>query len=259
MGKTVLVIGGAGGIGQTVSKALVENGHLPVLADVNEERLRKAALEIGRDTLHFQVDVRNEASVAKLVDEVVSTTGRIDSLFAVHGVTAGREMVFKRSLEEWQFVLDTNLTGTFLCIKHVAPVMIRQASGGCIAALTTTRAKPEDAPYYTSKMGIEGLTATASEDLKKYNIGVFVVSPGGYLSTDFHDHSYELMKYPNFVSDEKMRTQRKTIKPDVLVPLLLYLNEKVPLDLAGTKITAIDWNEANGLGREVWYYNQEAV
>jgi len=259
MGKKILVIGGAGGIGKKVSKALLENGHVPILADLNQERLRKAAEELGRDTRHFQVDVRNEASVAKLVSEVVSAAGRIDSLFALHGVTSGREEVFKRSLAEWKFVLDTNLTGTFLCIKHAAPVMIRQASGGCIVALTTTRAKPEDAPYYSSKIGIEGLVATSAEDLKKYRIGVFVVSPGGYLSTDFHDHSYELMKYPNFVPDEEMRSQRRAIKPDVVVPLLLHLSEKIHLDLAGKKITAIDWNEANGLGHEEWYSNENAV
>jgi NAD(P)-dependent dehydrogenase (short-subunit alcohol dehydrogenase family) len=255
--KTILVVGGAGGVGQTVSKAFCEEGNRVVVADVNLERLRSVAKEIGRDTLHFQVDVKNEDSVSKLVQDVVRETGRIDSLFAVHGVTHGKLPVYERSLQEWEFVLGINLTGTFLCIKHVAPVMIRQKKG-CIVALTTSRARPDDAPYYTSKMGIEGLVGTAALDLKDQGVGVFVVAPGGYLSTSFHDHSYELMKYDNFITDNEMREQQRAIKPEVVVPLFLHLNENVPLDLVGKKITAIDWNEQHGLGRETWYYQKTA-
>lgn len=253
--KTILVVGGGGGIGRAISKAFHEKGNRIVLADLNGERLSKSAEELGRDTLHFAVDVRNEASVAQLIKDVVNETGRVDTLFAVHGVTGGKVPVFKSTLDEWKFVLETNLTGTFLCIKHVAPVMVNQASG-CIVALTTSRARPGDASYYSSKMGIEGVVGTAALDLKQNGVGVYVVAPGGYLSTDFHDHSYELMKYDDFISDREMRNERIAIRPEVVVPLFLHLSDKVPLELVGKKITAIDWNEEHGLGREVWYYSK---
>ena len=249
------MVGGAGGVGQTVSRAFSEKGNRVVLADVNLERLRGVAKEIGRDTLHFQVDVKNEESVSKLIENVINETGRIDSLFAVHGVTQGKIPVYQRSLQEWEFVLGVNLTGSFLCIKHAAPFMIRQKKG-CIVALTTSRARPDDAPYYTSKMGIEGLVGSAALDLKDKGVGVYVVAPGGYLSTSFHDHSYELMKYDNFIPDNEMREHQRAIRPEVVVPLFLHLNENVPLDLVGKKITAIDWNEQHGLGREPWYYQK---
>jgi NAD(P)-dependent dehydrogenase (short-subunit alcohol dehydrogenase family) len=257
MKKSVLIVGGAGGIGRTVARAFHEKGHQVILADLNEERLSKTSSELNNIPF-FQVDVRDEKSVAKLMKGAYSTHGRIDSVFAVHGVTAGNAPVFQRTLEEWEFVLGTNLTGTFLCIKHIAPYMIRQSTG-CIVALTTSRARPQDAPYYTSKMGIEGLVGTAAQDLVAHGIGVFVVAPGGYLSTNFHDHSYELMKYTNFVSDTEMRNQRKAIRPEVVVPVLTYLSDEVPLSIVGRKITAIDWNEEHGLGRENWYYSAESL
>ena len=253
--KTIVVVGGAGGVGQTVSKAFSEKGNRVVIADLSRERLLKAAEDLGHDTLHFEVDVRNEASVARLVKDVVNATGRIDSFFAVHGVTGGKVPIFERTLEEWKFILETNLTGTFLCIKHIAPVMVSQASG-CFVALTTSRARPEDAPYYTSKMGIEGVVGTAALDLKQKGVGLYVVAPGGYLSTDFHDHSYELLKYRNFIPDREMRGERTAIRPEVVVPLFFHLSDKVPLDLVGNKITAIDWNEEHGLGRDVWYHSK---
>ena len=253
--KTILIVGGGGGIGRAVSKVFHEKGNRIVLADLNEERLSKAAEELGSDTLHFEVDVRNETSVARLIGNVVNATGRIDSMFAVHGVTGGKVPVFKSSLDEWKFVLETNLTGTFLCIKHVAPVMVNQASG-CIVALTTSRARAGDASYYASKMGIEGVVGTSALDLKQNGVGVYVVAPGGYLSTDFHDHSFELMKYADFISDREMRNERIAIRPEVVVPLFLHLSDKIPLELAGEKITAIDWNEEHGLGRKVWYYSK---
>ncbi len=255
MKKTVLVVGGAGGIGQTVSRALCERGNRVVLADVNLDRLRIVAKELGHDTLHFQVDVRDEQSVSQLIRDVVSATGTIDSLFAVHGVTQGKIPVYERTFQEWEFVIGVNLTGTFLCIKHDAPVMIRQKQG-CIVALTTSRARPEDAPYFASKMGIEGLVETAALDLKQQGVGAYVVAPGGYLSTSFHDNSFQLMKYDNFISDQEMRERQRAIKPDVVVPLFLHLTENIPLDLVGKKITAIDWNEQHGLGREEWYYQK---
>lgn len=246
------MVGGGGGLGGAAARGFLEAGFRVVLGDISQERVTKAAGSLGGDTLSFQVDVRKEESVAKLCSEVTSTLGRIDVLFNGHGVVTGHTLLHETDVEEWDFVLNTNLKGTFLCMKHVASTMVAQRSG-CIVNLTTNRGRAGRIPYTASKYGIEGLTEAAAEELKPWGVGVYAVAPGGYIDTRFHDNSHNLMPFKNFTPDEKMRKERRPIKPEVIVPLCLHLSEDRTLTLTGKKISAIDWNEQKGLGRDNWY------
>jgi len=178
----------------------------------------------------------------------------LDALFCLHGVVVGRTELKDLPYEEWKFVLDTNLNGTFLCMRHVIPKMLSQGGGGCVVNLTTTRARAGQSPYFSSKMGIEGLTAAAGEELKAFGIGVYVLSPGGYLLTDFHDNSYEIMPYTNYVTEEALRFQRKPLRPEMVVPVCIHLAEDRSLKLTGKRIDVPSWNEENGFGGlDKWY------
>jgi NAD(P)-dependent dehydrogenase (short-subunit alcohol dehydrogenase family) len=230
---------------------LSERGHQVAIADLSDERLRAVASEVGRNVKYFHVDVRSEKSVAELVGNVIKSFGRVDALYAIQGIQTGHRPLQDTPLEEWDVVLDINLTGTFLCLKHVIPHMLRQSSG-CLVAMATSPVREGVAPYFTSKIGLEGLIELAGFELKP-TIGAYIVAPGGYLATNFHDNSFEIMPSATYLPDEELRKERKAIKPEVVVPLFTYLLEKTPADLSGKKINALDWNEANGLGRANWY------
>ncbi|MBI2185397.1 MAG: SDR family oxidoreductase [Thaumarchaeota archaeon] len=252
LSKVALVIGGGGGMGSVACHGFYGAGFKVALADVSEDRAQTTAKAIGQDVLAFQTDVRREESIAKLVKDVTGVFGRIDVLLAAHGVVTGHTLVHETDEKEWDFVIDTNLKGTFLCIKHVASIMMKQKSG-CILTLTTNKARAYRVPYSASKYGIEGVTGAAAEELKPYNIGVYALAPGGYVDTLFHDNSYQQLTYKNYTPEEKLRTERKPLKPEVIVPVCLHLAQDKTLALTGKKIDCVHWNEEHGLGRANWY------
>ncbi|MGI0090170.1 MAG: SDR family oxidoreductase [Nitrososphaerales archaeon] len=250
-----LVTGGAGGFGSAVAKAILlqKKGYQVALADINLERVRSVAKSIGAGAHYFQVDVGNEDSVKKLFSGLAGITDRIDVLVSAHGLTAGKTGIQDVPLEEWNSALNTNLTGAFLCMKHVMPLMLKQSSG-CIINLTTGNpARKLTCTYIASKIGVEGLTTAVAEDVKDSHIGVYAVAPGGYTSTLFHDNSYQLMHFKNYVSSAELQRQSRGLKPEVIVPLCLHLIEDRTLGMTGKKIVALEWNKQNGLGADVWY------
>ncbi|MBI4258884.1 MAG: SDR family oxidoreductase [Thaumarchaeota archaeon] len=249
--KVALIVGGGGGMGAAAARGFHEAGFKTALADISWERAQAVAKALGKDVLAFGTDVRSEQSVTKLVKRVLDSFERIDVLLASHGVVTGHTLVHNTDESEWDFVLDTNLKGTFLCMKHVAPIMIKQKSG-CILNLTTNRARAYRVPYSASKYGIEGVTEAAAEELKSFNIGVYALAPGGYVDTFFHDNSYRQLTYKNYAPEKELRKERKPLKPEVIVPLCLYLAQDASLALTGKKIDCLHWNEEHGLGRN-WY------
>lgn len=249
-----LIIGGGGGFGTVLAKALVERDDYELaLVDINLERLKTVATTLGSDVPYFQVDVSDEGSVKKLFEDLEDVTDRIDSLIAAHGLTAGETSIQEASLVEWNAVMTANLTGVFLCMRHVIPIMTKQSSG-CIINLTTGNPSRKSAStYIASKIGVEGLTAAAAEDLRESHIGVYAVAPGGYTNTLFHDNSYQMLHYKNYVSSSELRKRRHGLKPEVIVPLCLHLMQDRSLAMTGKKLVAVEWNRQHGLGSDVWY------
>ena len=250
--KVALITGGGGGLGGAAARGFHGAGYQVVLADISTLRLEAVAQPLGKDTLAFQVNVQKEREVARLVKEVVDARGRIDALLTCHGVVTGHTLLHETDEAEWDFVVNTNLKGTFFCMKHAAPVLMRQRSG-CIVNLTTNTGRAGRVPYSASKYGIEGITESAAEELKPFRVGVYAVAPGGYVATPFHDNSYSLMPHKNYVPEADLIKSRKPLKPEVIVPLCLHLAEDRTLALTGRKISAPEWNEQHGLGKEIWY------
>lgn len=252
--KFALITGGAGGFGKVLAKALLESTDYQIaLADIDLERVKVVAQTLGKNVHFFQVDASDEESVKKLYIDVSNYTNSIDLLVCAHGVTAGRTSIQDIPLEEWKRVIDINLTGVFLLMKHCLPFMAPRNSG-CIINLTTgDPVRKFAATYVASKIGVEGLTAASSEDLKDANIVVYAVAPGGYTATPFHDNSYRILHYKNYVSTSQKQREQRGLKPEVIIPLCLNLIEKRPMDSTGKKLVALDWNKKNGLGDDVWY------
>ena len=175
MSSKVAVITGAGsGIGKAVSLALAHAGYSVVLAGRRATPLNEVASQAGANALAVPTDVTDPGSVAALFTRAVDWFGRVDLLFNNAGTGAPPAPFEDLSFENWQRVVDTNLTGAFLCaqaafrqMKNQQPRGGRIINNGSIAADTP---RPHMAAYTASKHGVSGLTKTISLEGRQYDI-----------------------------------------------------------------------------------------
>jgi len=175
--KSALVTGAGGGIGKAVALALLREGYSVALTGRRRESLNdtvREAGELGSRTLVVTTDVRDAASVRLLFTHIKETFGRLDLLFNNAGIAAPSKPLEELTSEEWQAVVDTNLTGTFLCTQEAFKIMKAQSpQGGRIinnGSLSAHVPRPNSAPYTATKHAITGLTKSTSLDGRKYNI-----------------------------------------------------------------------------------------
>lgn len=173
--KIALVTGAGSGIGRAVALALSQDGWAIVLAGRREKELHETAKECtGERTLVVPTDINHAESVRHLFNQTKKTYGRLDLLFNNAGVNIPTKPLEELSLEEWQMVINTNLTGVFLCIqeafkimKHQDPVGGRIINNGSISAHVP---RPLAAAYTASKHGVTGLTKAASLEGRAFSI-----------------------------------------------------------------------------------------
>jgi NAD(P)-dependent dehydrogenase (short-subunit alcohol dehydrogenase family) len=176
--RRVAVVTGAGsGIGRAVATALRADGYAVVLAGRTAGSLDEtAALSGGQggDVLVVPVDVRDPDSVRRLFDRTVEAFGRLDLLFNNAGVGAPGVPLEELTVDQWRTVVDTNLTGVFLCTQQAFRVMKSQdPRGGRIinnGSLSAHVPRPNSAPYTATKHAITGLTKSTSLDGRRYDI-----------------------------------------------------------------------------------------
>ena len=175
--KIAIVTGAGSGIGRYVAIALAQNGYSVVLAGRRKEPLEATALEVGHanyQTLVVPADVTDPASVRELFAKTKDAFGRLDLLFNNAGIS-GRAMPLEDlTYERWKSVVDTNLTGTFLCTQEAFKIMkIQEPRGGRIinnGSISAHSPRPNSAPYTASKHAITGLSKVTSLDGRKYDI-----------------------------------------------------------------------------------------
>ena len=175
--KIAIVTGAGSGIGKYVAVALAEKGYSVVLAGRRKEPLETTALEVRKSnsqTIVVPTDVNDPASVRELFAKTKEAFGRLDLLFNNAGIS-GRAMPLEDlTYEQWKSVVDTNLTGTFLCTQEAFKIMKSQKPrGGRIinnGSISAHSPRPNSAPYTASKHGVTGLTKATSLDGRKYDI-----------------------------------------------------------------------------------------
>jgi NAD(P)-dependent dehydrogenase (short-subunit alcohol dehydrogenase family) len=176
-GRVAVVTGAGSGIGRAVAIGLLGDGYRVVLAGRRHPQLEETAAQAGAPSsrvLAVPTDVTDAASVAALFARTAEAYGRLDVLFNNAGVSAPGVLLEDLTLDQWKAVVDTNLTGPFLCtqqafamMKHQTPMGGRIINNGSISAYAP---RPNSAPYTVTKHGITGLTKSTSLDGRKYNI-----------------------------------------------------------------------------------------
>ena len=182
MTRIALVTGAGSGIGRAVSVALAHEGWTVVLAGRRSAPLDDAAAEAGGDAFPVICDVCDPASVQALFAEVRSRCGRLDLLFNNAGIGAPPRPLEELTIAEWQAVVDTNLTGAFLCTQEAFRIMKKQSPrGGRIinnGSVSATTPRPNSAPYTATKHAIAGLTKSTALDGRAYDIACGQIDVG---------------------------------------------------------------------------------
>jgi NAD(P)-dependent dehydrogenase (short-subunit alcohol dehydrogenase family) len=228
MTKTALVTGGGTGIGRAVAVALAEAGFTVVVAGRRREPLDAAAREAGHDAVALMCDVRDPASVAAVFDEIDARFGRLDLLFNNAGVGAPPVPLEDLELEQWQAVIETNVTGTFLCTREAFRLMKRQSPrGGRIVnngSISASVPRPLSAPYTAAKHAITGLTRSTSLDGRPYDIACGQIDIGN-AATDLT----EPMRTTGVLQADGTTAREPTIDPARVAEAVVYM-ASLPLD-----------------------------
>jgi NAD(P)-dependent dehydrogenase (short-subunit alcohol dehydrogenase family) len=184
-GKVAIVTGAGSGVGKATAIALLREGYRVVLAGRRAEALRQAVKDAGvpeSQALAVPTDVGNPESVRALFAKTRDTFGRLDLLFNNAGTGAPGVPIEDLSVAQWQAVVDTNLTGPFLCTQEAFRLMKSQTPrGGRIinnGSVSAQVPRPNSAPYTATKHAITGLTKSIALDGRKYDIACGQINIG---------------------------------------------------------------------------------
>ncbi|WP_295815479.1 SDR family oxidoreductase [uncultured Deinococcus sp.] len=186
--KSAFITGASKGIGEAVAQALVGAGYAVTITSRSDREITAAAEKIGQGTRGVVCDVKDPAAVQREVDAHVAAFGGLDVLFVNAGVGHFAN-VEDMTLEQWQDVIDTNLSGAFYTIKAAIPAL--KAQGGYIFTLSSLAGKNPFAgggAYNASKFGLNGLSEVLTLDLRHHGIKVTQIMPGS-VATHFGGHT----------------------------------------------------------------------
>lgn len=220
--KVAIITGGAKGIGEAAVKRFTEEGAKVVIADMDEAAgnvLVQTLTADGKDVHFVKTNVADRESVAQLVAETIDKFGTIDILINNAGIT-NDAMLAKMTAEQFQKVLDVNLTGVFNCTQAVLPTLIEKGAGKIVntSSVSGTYGNVGQTNYAATKAAVIGMTKTWAKELGRKGINVNAVAPG-FTRTDL------VAKMPEKVI-EKMTSviaQQRLGEPVEIANAYLYL------------------------------------
>ena len=228
--KVAMVTGGGTGIGRAVALALSAEGYAVVIAGRRREPLEATAREgtkSGTPMVPTVADVGDPASVRRLFDSAKERFGRLDLLFNNAGQLAPSVPLEDLTFDQWKAVVDTNLTGTFLCTQQAVRIMkAQQPRGGRIinnGSISAQRPRPLSAPYTATKHAITGLTKSTALDGRAYDIACGQIDAGNATTQLTTEMATGILQASGEMATEP------TIDVEHVVRAILYM-ASLPLD-----------------------------
>jgi NAD(P)-dependent dehydrogenase (short-subunit alcohol dehydrogenase family) len=228
--KIAIVTGAGSGIGRHVAVALAFNGYAVVLAGRRKDSLETTELQMSRGNSQAMVvpaDVSDPGSVRELFAKTKHAFGRLDLLFNNAGISGPDRPLEDLTYEQWKSVVDTNLTGTFLCTQEAFKIMKSQEPrGGRIinnGSISAHDPRPNSAPYTATKHGVTGLTKATSLDGRKYDIACGQIDIGN-AATEMAEKMKKGVAQPNGTI-----AVEPTMNPEDVARAVVYM-ASLPLD-----------------------------
>jgi gluconate 5-dehydrogenase len=223
-GKRILVTGSTGGLGYVLAEGLAKAGALVILNGRTQEKVEiavNAFIKKGYKAFGHTFDITDASEVERQITAIEKNFGPIDVLVNNAGIQH-RAPLEEFKLEDWNKVINTNLTGAFTVSKAVVKGMIQRQSGKIIniCSLQSELARPSIAPYATAKGGLKMLTRGMATEWAKYNIQVNAIGPG-YFKTDMTRALYENQEFDTWLC--KRTPANRWGNPEELIGTLIYL------------------------------------
>ena len=193
--KTAVITGGAQGFGYSMVKRFSQSGAKVVIWDKDQELID--SLDLPENVSAVQTDVTSYDSVEKSVQETVDKNNTIDILVNNAGIAGPSFKTWEYPIDQWQNVVDIDLTGVFYCCRAVAPHMIKNNYGRIVnvASIAGKEGNPNAMPYSAAKAGVIALTKSLGKELSDKNIAVNCVTPAAAKTRIFDQISQEHIDY----------------------------------------------------------------
>ena len=242
-GKVAIVTGSARGLGWEIIQAFAQEGAKVAICDLTQSDIDEAVARLEAapgNVLGVKADVTSEHEVADLFHRALEKFSRLDVVVNNAGFAWPRGgpinlEVGETPLDVWLKILDTNLTGTFLCSREALKIM-RPQGDGVIINISSPQGKKGKllrGPYTAAKFGVEGLTQVLALENESYNIRVNCLDPGGIVATE---------------AIRKMPGNRgvRMLSPEIVRPCAVYLASDKSIGVTGRSIVATDWYREQG-------------
>lgn len=230
-GSVAIVTGSGRGIGKAIAKLFAEHGAKVVVSDIDAAVCEETAKEIedaGGEVIHFTCDITKMDQVQEMIDKTVEKWGRIDHMINNAGITKDG-LFIRMKPDQWNFVVDINLNGTYNCCFAVANVMRKQRKGNIINLSSVARhGNPGQANYSAAKSGIVGLTKALAKELAPMGIRANCVAPG-FVHTRLTD------AIPDKIREQMIKSipLGRTGEPDDIAKPILFLCSDLASYLTG--------------------------
>ncbi|HTU77847.1 MAG TPA: glucose 1-dehydrogenase [Solirubrobacteraceae bacterium] len=237
-GKVALVTGAGAGIGACVARSMAAEGAKLLCTDADGARAQRTARDLGRDAAAREQDVTSEAGWGDVSAWALETHGRVDALVNNAGVFLAAPLA-ETSLTDFQRVIDVNLTGVFLGMRALAPIMSAQRAGSIVnvSSLAGLMGSPYLAAYAASKWGVRGITKVAARELARAGVRVNSVHPG-QIDTDMNARQRE--RTPELIDRLIQSVPMQRIgTPEEVASAIVYLASDESVYVTGAEL-AID-------------------